>query len=268
MKAAGGILDLVLPLRVDGAAQPLFCVPPVIGLSWCYTGLFRHIGAEHPVYGLQSRGLRRPEPLPATMAEMARGFADQVRLTQPAGPYHLLGWSLGGIVAHAVAAELERRGDEVALLAVLDAYPEDPNMHHREQVSALYNVVLSDFGYLPVLVEGEPEPEARVLETIRGKPGLALDDWSDERVLTLLRVIRNNVMVARGHVPESVRCGLLYLVATRRPPALPEKVERWSPYIGGTIDVVGIDCLHEHMMLPGPAEQIGAALTGRRKSVV
>ncbi|MGH3273869.1 MAG: thioesterase domain-containing protein, partial [Streptosporangiaceae bacterium] len=114
-RASGGILDLVMSMRVgDGA--PLFCVHPVVGLSWCYLALLTHVEARYPLYGLQARGLRRPEPLPASMQEMARDYADQIRMTQPSGPYYLLGWSLGGNVAFAIAEELQRRGQEIGLL--------------------------------------------------------------------------------------------------------------------------------------------------------
>lgn len=58
----------------------------------------------------------RPEPLPVTMAEMAQDYADLIRKVQPAGPYHLPGWSLGGNIAFAIAEELERRGEQTWLL--------------------------------------------------------------------------------------------------------------------------------------------------------
>ena len=114
-RASGGILELVMPIRV-GDGPPLFCAHPVVGLSWCYLALVPHVDARFPLCGLQARGLRRPEPLPATMAEMARDYTDQIRMEQPSGPYHLLGWSLGGNIAFAIAEELERRGagDRVA----------------------------------------------------------------------------------------------------------------------------------------------------------
>src|SRR5712691_652014 len=120
-KAAGGILDLVMPLRVGGDGPSLFCIHPMIGLSWCYLALLPHVDARYPLYGLQARGLRRPEPLPTSIEEMARDYADHIRETQPSGPYHLLGMSLGGNVAFAIAEELERRGERIGLLVILDS---------------------------------------------------------------------------------------------------------------------------------------------------
>ena len=49
------------------------------------------------------------------MDEMIADYAAALRELQPAGPYHLAGWSTGGIFAFALAEALERAGDEVAL---------------------------------------------------------------------------------------------------------------------------------------------------------
>ena len=73
-KAAGGILDLVMPMRVGGDGPALFCAHPLVGLSWCYLALLPHVDARYPLYGLQARGLRRPEPLPASMAGDGAGL--------------------------------------------------------------------------------------------------------------------------------------------------------------------------------------------------
>lgn len=263
-RAAGGVLDLVLPLRVGGNDVPLFCAHPIVGLSWCYRALLPHVGEQHPVYGLQPRGLRRPEPLPASMAEMARDYADQIRLTQPEGPYHLLGWSLGGNIAFAVAEELERRGHEVGLLAIMDASPNVAKLLTANDSDAwvLYNFVLAEFGYEPSLVAEDPDPEERLLELVRRRPGLGLDEWPVPRVHSLLRVIRNTVAVARGYRPEQVRCPVLFFSAILGRP-LEEKLAEWQPLVSQPIEVVEVDCAHRHMLLPAPMSVIGPAVTER-----
>jgi thioesterase domain-containing protein/peptidoglycan/xylan/chitin deacetylase (PgdA/CDA1 family) len=261
-RAAGGILDLVMPMRAgDGA--PLFCAHPVVGLSWCYLALLPHVDARFPLYGLQARGLRRPEPLPASMAEMARDYADQIRMAQPSGPYQLLGWSLGGNVAFAIAEELERRGQQIGLLVILDA-----SLADREAIALsnepwmIYNLVLAQFGYVPALTPAEPDPEARMLELVRRRPGLGLDEWPEQRLHALQRVIKNNVAVARAHQPGRVHCRLLFFSATRNPPALAGKLESWQSFADGPIEAVELDCDHRYMLLPEPVARIGPALTG------
>jgi thioesterase domain-containing protein len=244
----------------DGPA--LFCAHPVVGLSWCYLALLPHVDARFPLYGLQARGLRRPEPLPASMAEMARDYTDQIRMVQPSGPYHLLGWSLGGDVAFAIAEELERRGEEIGLLVILDA-----NLADREAVALsnepwmVYNLVLAQFGYVPALTPAEPDPEARMLDLVRRRPGLGLDEWPDQRVRALQRVIKNNVAIARAHRPGEVHCPMLFFSATRNLPTLAEKLDIWRRYVDGPIEAVELDCDHRYMLVPGPIARIGPALT-------
>ncbi len=263
-RAAGGILDVVMPMRVVGDGPPLFCAHPVIGLSWCYQALLPHVDARYPLYGLQARGLRLAEPLPASMQEMAKDYADQIRMTQPSGPYHLLGWSLGGNVAFAIAEELERRDQQIGLLVILDSTFAD-----REAIALsnepwmVYNLVLAQFGYVPALTPAEPDPEARMFELVRRRPGLGLDEWSDRRLGALQCVIKNNVAVARAHQPGRVHCPLLFFSATRNPPGLAEKLESWRSFVDGPIGAVELDCDHRHMLLPEPMARLGPALSDR-----
>ena len=258
-KTADGTLDLLMPMRTGGDGPPLFCLHPLVGLSWCYMALLPHVDARYPLYGLQARGLRRPEPLPGSMEELARDFADQIRMTQPSGPYHLLGWSFGGKVAFAVAEELERRGEQVGLLAVMDA-----NFAAIEDTSEpwmVYNLMLAQFGYVPALTPAEQDLEARMMELVRRRPGLGLDQWPAERVRALQRVITNNVRVTRGLRPGRVHCPLLYLSASRNEPALPEKLAIWRLCVDGPIEAIELDCDHRYMLLPQIVARIGPALS-------
>jgi thioesterase domain-containing protein len=266
LRTMAGLLDVLLPLRVDAPGTPLFCVPPVVGLSWGYHPLLAELPPAYRVYGLQSRGLARPEPLPASMTELARDFADQVRRVQPEGPYRLLGWSMGGTVAYSMARELEAWGHEVDLLAIMDAGPNlDPTMSGADQAWLYFNIVLDSFGYPALLREDEPAPEARTLAVIRSRPGLSLSEWSDRQILRLLRVILNNVATARAHVrpPGMLRCPVLLFAATGTGAATAEKAGLWHAVTDGPVEVVELDCQHQHMLLPEPRAVIGAALARR-----
>src|SRR6185436_16427227 len=69
-----------------------------------------------PVYGLPS-----PERPEADLRALAALHLEAVRQAQPAGPYRLLGWSMGGVVAYEMACQLAAAGEEVELLAVVDS---------------------------------------------------------------------------------------------------------------------------------------------------
>jgi thioesterase domain-containing protein/aryl carrier-like protein len=105
----------LVPLRTTGSRRPLFLVHPVGGSVFCYTDLVRALGPDQPVYGLQAS-----DAAPASLEEMAARYLDALRTVQPAGPYRLGGWSMGGLVAFEMARQLAARGEEVEQLAVLD----------------------------------------------------------------------------------------------------------------------------------------------------
>ncbi|ETT28642.1 Phenylalanine racemase (ATP-hydrolyzing), partial [Rhodococcus rhodochrous ATCC 21198] len=114
-------LATLVPLAGRPDGTPLFCVHPISGMSWCYTGLAPHLPGV-ALYGLQATRL---EPLPRTVAEFAARYLDRIRTVQPEGPYHLLGWSLGGTIAHEMAVQLHQAGQQVASLILLDTLTPD-----------------------------------------------------------------------------------------------------------------------------------------------
>ncbi|MEV0062372.1 amino acid adenylation domain-containing protein [Nocardia sp. NPDC050718] len=118
---ADAAFEVLLPLRTGGTREPLFCIHPISGVAWSFGGLAAHLHPDRPVYGLQSPALSSAEPLPDSIEEWALLYLKQIREVQAEGPYHLLGWSLGGVIAHAMAVQLQEDGEEVALLAMLDS---------------------------------------------------------------------------------------------------------------------------------------------------
>lgn len=109
----------VVPIRATGANPPLFCALGAGGAVSAYGTLVRHLGAEQPVYGLQYSHL--PEFRDFSSVEcVAERYLEALRTVQPAGPYFLAGWSFGGLVAYELARRLRLRGEEIALLAIID----------------------------------------------------------------------------------------------------------------------------------------------------
>ena len=69
--------------------------------------------------GSISRAVIDPGYKPRSIIAIAEEYADRIH-REKNGPYYLLGWSMGGLIAHAMAAALENRGEEVAFLGLLD----------------------------------------------------------------------------------------------------------------------------------------------------
>ncbi|WP_336085078.1 amino acid adenylation domain-containing protein [Nocardia sp. SSK8] len=123
LASLGSRLDPVLDLRAEGTVAPLFCIHQIGGTAWKYAPLARLLRADRPIIGLQMPQLTEPDKQTPTLDDLARFYLDQVRRIQPHGPYHLLGYSLGGNIAHAMAAILEAEGEQVAYVGLLDSHP-------------------------------------------------------------------------------------------------------------------------------------------------
>lgn len=109
-------------IQPAGDGPPLFLVHPAGGHVLCYRELAQRL--RRPVHGLQARGLEpglQPgeEPLDDVPA-MAALYVQALRGLQPQGPYHLGGWSSGGLVAFEMARQLEQAGELVRQLALID----------------------------------------------------------------------------------------------------------------------------------------------------
>ena len=113
-------MDAAVALRATG--RPSAAVP-VPGAGRRHPVLCRFgaaTGEDQPIYAFRPRGVDQDLPPHLTMDEMIADYLAAMRELRPTGPYYLAGWSAGGDFAFALAEALERAGEEVALIAMLD----------------------------------------------------------------------------------------------------------------------------------------------------
>ena len=114
-----------LVLLKDGpAAPPLFITHGLGGSVIDFFQVVKHIRTSHPIQGMQAKGIDGTEEPFDRIEDMAQFYLDAIRQVQPLGPYLLAGYSLGGLVTLEMAQRLTANGEKVALLAMLDSYPE------------------------------------------------------------------------------------------------------------------------------------------------
>ncbi|HVT93824.1 MAG TPA: amino acid adenylation domain-containing protein [Bryobacteraceae bacterium] len=100
----------------------LFVVPTAAGNAFLYAEFAGHLGSDRPIHVLQPAGLEAAgEPLESIEA-MAEHFIRQMRTLQPHGPYHLVGFCLGGIIAFEMAQQLIASGEEAPLLILVETW--------------------------------------------------------------------------------------------------------------------------------------------------
>jgi amino acid adenylation domain-containing protein/non-ribosomal peptide synthase protein (TIGR01720 family) len=128
----------LVQIQPGGPGRPLFLVHPSGGTVLCYAALARHVGQEWPVYGLQARGTEGDLSPLDRIEEMAVLYLEAVRSVQPEGPYALGGWSFGGLVAIEMARQLQKDGQEVAILALLDTSAVTPALAYESWDDATF----------------------------------------------------------------------------------------------------------------------------------
>ncbi|WP_083868826.1 non-ribosomal peptide synthetase [Nocardia niigatensis] len=257
-------LGAVLPLRsaAESDVPPLFCVHPAIGLAWCFAGLLSHLPSDRPVYGLQAPHVSG-EASHHTIAEAAEYYVAHMKSVQPQGPYHVLGWSLGGLIAHEVAVQLQEAGDEVALLGLMDSYQLSDRL--LDQAVPSVASVVAEFG--SDLLGGDAEIDPRLTlteaaELLRGRSGpfAALTVEHLERLYT---GYENGAVQAHGFRPRVYDGDMLFFTAADDEinRADPDRcAAAWQPYVTGAVHDQLVRCTHAGMTTPESLAVIGPVL--------
>jgi len=277
--ASSCLVPLRPPSAVAGQVRPpLFLVHPAGGDVLCFGALARHLPPEQPVYGLQARGLAPgEEPLP-TVEAMAAHYLAEVRRVQPAGPYRLGGWSLGGVVAYEMARQLvAEHGEEVSLLAILDTTPaleiEGPTPQATD-VALLLDVaayvetlwgkkVGVDADELAALA---PERRRRHFVALLTAADFLPEGAGEEALGRLLEVYASNLRAARAFRAESYGGKLLLFRAEERGEAPPrgllaDPALGWGPLARGGVDVETLPGNHLELLAEPNVEHLAASLT-------
>ncbi|UGT45855.1 amino acid adenylation domain-containing protein [Nocardia yamanashiensis] len=231
----GESFDVILPLRT-GVADTLFCIHPGGGMAWPYAGLLTHLPPEVALYGIQDPWVVRNEKPCATVGEYAARYVAEIRRLQPAGPYRLLGWSLGGRIAHEIALRLQAAGDEIALLALMDSAAADGTE----------------------AAEPDDETDSAAWQELRALIDPA--DFPPDLVERATAALTRPVPGVPGGVFEG---DLLHFTAIRE--TAPERcpADSWTGHITGKVIDIPIDATHIGMAQPDPIARIGAELTSR-----
>ena len=242
-----------------GTGVPLFCFHPAGGLAWPYQPLGNYL--DCPIIGIQQVHGEAGEP--ESIRRMATSYADRLQAIHPIGPYNLLGWSLGGVIAHEVAIELCRRGSVVRHLIVLDVAPWGDINLTRDQVSGdvveSYALELM-VGYLRINIPEQLQPLTYrgVEELFHQQFGLPI---AQLRVFLdfFVRNMKASFWYQSEHVP-GVFDGDMVIFSTTQNEYDWDLPLSWQPYVTGVITEHPVDCAHLEMLSPESIMMYGKQL--------
>ncbi|WP_415974022.1 amino acid adenylation domain-containing protein [Rhodococcus sp. 077-4] len=248
-------LATVLSLRAGGSSPALFCIHPMIGLAWNYAALAETTAVGRPVYGLQLPLLRSASAPLRTMAEQAEFYAGEILRVQPTGPIHLLGWSFGGVLAHAIATALQASGHAVGMVAMLDSLPTVDETVFAEEFAD--NLRALGIGGLRELTDlrGE-DTRHQVVEAVMAE----FDMFDEQQVSNLYQDAVSSAAKINSYSPPVLEGDLLFFSAARDHPSADDAALQWSPYVSGSIDNVDVDATHANMTTIEALGVVGSAL--------
>ncbi|UPU44828.1 non-ribosomal peptide synthetase [Rhodococcus qingshengii] len=253
-------LAVTLPLRARGSELPLFCVHPMVGLAWPYAPLAAFVDRSVPLYGLQTPALTEEDFFATALTDYIDRYVSEIRSVQQQGPYRLLGWSFGGVVAHGIAARLEALGEKVSALVILDGSPlslddEAFAAMVRHEVAGLGVVIPDDEDLENLSIDCASD----VLTAVNGGAiGLNASD-----IRRLFSSIARTAALTREYEPDTCTGPVLF-VGSNETEA--DGVEPWRSLIDGEIDVRQASVNHVSMMTPEGLEEIGPMIAASLNS--
>ncbi|MBM6549483.1 amino acid adenylation domain-containing protein [Marinomonas ostreistagni] len=233
-----------LPIR-PGSGAPIFCIHSGSGFAWQYTALRRYLSQDCPLVGLQSP---RPEGALATkqtLQQVVDHHLTLLKAEQAQGPYRLIGYSLGGVVAHQMAATLQEQGEEVSFLGLFDTYPPDeqdwsgPLDQEAEQEIAREQAQFLNDGNTPAQVQLEQEKGEMFADIVA--------NYADS--IRLLSQAQSKRFEGKA----------ILFVADRTVPVQMNIDVTWQAYVA-QLELHHFDFSHEDILSPDALEQIGPVL--------
>jgi len=158
---------------------------------------------------------------------------------QPRGPYHLLGWSLGGVIAHAVAARLQ----DVAQLVLVDAHLSAPTDAAEFSVEDLGRQLGAAGSTFEDIVSG-----------VRSG-GSELAFLTVEHLTRMFHPVTMASRWVAQYSPRVFDGDVVYIAARGSAP-----LTGWERFIGGHISVREIDAAHEDMLGTAGARALGRVI--------
>ncbi|HEX7841164.1 MAG TPA: amino acid adenylation domain-containing protein [Kofleriaceae bacterium] len=256
--------SVVVPFRTTGPQPPLYLAHPAGGHVLGYLPLSRALGAQQPVFGLQSPRLYEPgdghESVEAQAAHFARVLAEHHR----GGPVVLGGWSFGGLLAIEMASRLGPLGVEVAAVILFDTWvPEGHSEREERSDAAIVRAYLEENGSQ---LGGElPEQGIAALVSQLHHAGALPNSLGEQELRRMLAIYRSNLRAAAAYRPVPVSVPVLQFVARERAGAPCQEPWRWQP-LAARLDTVEAEGNHHTLLSAAHVAAVAREITARSRT--
>lgn len=251
----------------DPASPPIFLLHGIGGNVMELAQLGRSIGPHSRVFAIQARGLDGVETAIDSIPAMAEYYLEAVRAKQSNGPYVLIGYSFGGMVAMEMARRIEEAGESIAFLGFIDSYPHPTHWPliswldvrwRRMAYSARTKLRARVVSRLSRLVGRSGAATGRRGAEALARPFLFDEDWPE----AVRHVYDTSLRALSAYKPYPYAGSVAFFRAETRSFYLPDRPERmWGGLLGG-LEVVTVP--GDHVAMVGlNAATLGAQIAHR-----
>jgi len=253
-------------LKPEGERSPIYLLHPGGGFLLRYYHLLKYLHPDIPVQGFQAQGLDGlTEPL-SEIADMAAHYVREIEEGGLVGPFHLVGFSLGGLIAYEMACQLQAAGKEAGLVCLLDSYlnyRERADIDPRKKQPRVIRLIEHDakvVASLPQKILRTPLKDLPsilsrslngTIQTLRSQifPNHDREDWAPNK-------LAKNTLRDSGHRYEpGVYTGdILFIKAADT--MVPGAMEIWRRQVIGNVEVVEVPGRHAQLMEEPLVEQV------------
>lgn len=256
------MLSPVVPLRPRGRGHPLVLIPGMFGDTMELRALSNTIQCDRPLYGLRARGLA-PGEVPHTRVEdIARDYLQHLRALQPRGPYSLVGYSFGGLVAFEIACMLRDANEDVEFLGLIDTDVHDGCLRWSERLAFW---ITRPLRYAGIIAENPmtsvPDLWRRFFRTRTF--GFTQDRMDDAMSPLLQRVAQLNRRAFAQYRPRSYPGPMTIFRATKRWPRFCDPLPVWKRVTTGHASICEIQGGHTELV-----QESGVTALARRISAL
>lgn len=268
---ANPVWSPIVPIQPKGTLPPFFCAPGMGGNPLGQRFLSERLGRDQPFYGLQARGVDGSQEPHSKVEDIAAEYTEAIVKVQAHGPYHLGGFSGGGVVAFEIAKQLIARGETIGLLALLDAYnpllPASSSTYRlRAQMARSRHFGMRHVGEVLKWKVVDPLKRSGALDIIKGTNGAqGQHSFETERAALDHKMMSSWIAAERKYRPTPYS-GDAVLFRSRwdllhgRTDVLPDEKNGWDDLIHGELQVIEVPGTHDSFLLEPNVRHVAEAL--------
>jgi acyl-coenzyme A synthetase/AMP-(fatty) acid ligase/thioesterase domain-containing protein/acyl carrier protein len=248
--------SLLVTLKAGDAVPPVFFIHGIGGNVVEILPTARRVTYPGAAIGIRARGAVRGEVSHASIEAMAAEYLREIKEYQPNGPYHLCGYSSGGLIAFEMARRLSESGDEVGLVGLFDTTMSPvrwPLRAWRSIIARRVVLVAAALRTVPIRAwRTRLRTSAEHLRAWRASLGASPS--------LALKVAASTLVASARFHPGFYRGTLTLFSPAEREPGLPSLESVWARH-ARTVTVVHTPGAHSTMLSQHHAEATAACVT-------